>query len=462
MYNINKNRPGRVQTPPGQEDAWMDLLDRNSKGMTPSLSNLLLILENDEKLQGIAYNRLTDALEIKTPLPWRPNGCQWRDADDAQLLCYIDRCYGSFPEKLVRTALEKTADDRGFHPVQEMFRSLKAWDKTPRIETLLIDYLGAADTEYVRTVTKKMLVAAMTRVFHPGAKFDNMLVLAGPQGIGKSTLIRKLGMDWYNDDISVTDMNDKTAAEKVQGSWICEISEMAGLRKAEVEKVKAFLSRQEDKFRAAYGRRVSPHPRQCVFFGTTNNDTGFLRDNTGNRRFWVVPVSGDSGKHPWDLDDYTIHQIWAETLMWYGWDLILPPGLEEEAREQQRQALEQDDREGLVRSYLEDLIPTDWDLRDLCGRMSWYVTPTSARRDVKELKQRDRTSNMEIWCECFGEQKQKLGRKESADITAIMSRIEGWEKQEHSARRGPYGLQRIYERKKQEDLTGTQLSLKCD
>ena len=139
--------------------------------------------------------------------------------------------------------------------------------------------------------------------------------------------------------------------------------------------------------------------------------------------------------------------------MWYGWDLILPPGLEEEARDQQRQALEQDDREGLVRAYLEDPIPTDWDMRDLTQRISWYLTPHISRRDVKEMKQRDRTSNMEIWCECFGEQKQKLSRKESADISAIMSRIEGWEKQEKPIRRGPYGIQRVYRRKTEPEHT---------
>ena len=183
---------------------------------------------------------------------------------------------------------------------------------------------------------------------HPGTKFDNILVLNGPQGIGKSTLIALLGGEWYSDSLSISDMNDKTAAEKLQGFWIMEIGELAGMRKADIDKVKAFISRQDDKYRASFGRRVTPHPRQCIFFGTTNSEKGYLRDITGNRRFWTVKVPGDSEKHPWELKPEDVQQIWAEVLTYVsqGEKLYLNADLEAEARMEQRDAMEQDEREG--------------------------------------------------------------------------------------------------------------------
>ena len=143
-----------------------------------------------------------------------------------------------------------------------------------------------------------------------------MIVLNGDQGIGKSTLIAKLGGEWYSDSLNLSDMNDKTAAEKLQGYWIMEIGELAGMRKADLDKVKAFISRQDDKYRASFGRRVTPHPRQCVFFGTTNSQNGYLRDITGNRRYWNVKVPGNGKYKPWDMDEDTVKQIWAEVMVY--------------------------------------------------------------------------------------------------------------------------------------------------
>ena len=141
------------------------------------------------------------------------------------------------------------------------------------MDTLLIDYLGADDNAYTRAVTRKTLCAAVCRVQKPGCKFDSMLVLNGPQGIGKSTLISRLAGEWFSDSLSLNDTKDKTAAEKLQGYWILEIGELAGLRKTEVETLRSFLSRQNDIYRAAFGKRATPHPRQCIFFGTTNAES---------------------------------------------------------------------------------------------------------------------------------------------------------------------------------------------
>lgn len=178
----------------------------------------------------------------------------------------------------------------------------------------IIKYLGADDNAYTRAVTRKTLCAAVCRVQRPGCKFDSMLVLNGPQGIGKSTLIAQLAGEWFSDSLSLNDTKDKTVAEKLQGYWILEIGELAGLRKTEVETLRFFLSKQNDIYRVSFGKRATPHLRQCVFFGTTNAETGYLRDTTGNRRFGPVKTPGSKTRHSWDLDEHEIRQIWTEAL----------------------------------------------------------------------------------------------------------------------------------------------------
>ena len=433
------------QVPEERDPGWLKYLetDRNG-GFANTLYNLNHILDMDEKLQGIRLNELSGCIEVTEALPWRgpaKGGPVWRDSDDANLMFYVETNYGVFSQSFYPPALLRTADKRSFHPVRNYFMGLEPWDETPRVDTLLIDYLGAPDTPYVRAVTARILIAALNRAFHPGLKFDNILVLSGPQGIGKSTLISRLGMEWYSDCLTLSDMNDKTAAEKLQGYWLIEIGEMAGMRKADLEKVKSFLTRQDDKFREAYGRRVASHPRQCVFFGTTNNTEGYLRDVTGNRRFWNVPVTGQGPKKPWELDPETVKQIWAETVARFDESLLLPPELEAEAREAQRAAMEQDDREGLVRDYLKRDLPGNWDDKTVQDRVRWL-------RDGPGdgWIPRDKVSNIEIWCECFGRAREDLTRRESAEITAIMARIEGWERAEGLTKLRHYGPQRVYVR----------------
>ena len=256
----------------GESGDWLKQLEyeKRSTVVKNTLRNLLLILNNDEKLKGIVFNQLSDGMEIKGAVPWEHPGRFWRDADDAQLISYVDLNYGTFSMRNYNIAVTKAADDRSYHPVREFLDALPEWDKVPRVDTLLIDYLGADDTPYVRAVTRKTLCGAVCRVLSPGCKFDTMLVLNGPQGVGKSTLISRLAGGWFSDSLNLSDTKDKTAAEKLQGYWIMEIGELAGLKKAEVETLRSFLSRQNDIYRASFGRRATPHLRQCVFFGTTN------------------------------------------------------------------------------------------------------------------------------------------------------------------------------------------------
>ena len=226
----------------GENEDWQKELEyeKRSTVVKNTLRNLLLILNNDEKLKGIVFNQLSDGMEIKGAVPWEHPGRFWRDADDAQLISYIDLTYGTFSMRNYNIAVTKAADDRSYHPVREFLDALPEWDKVPRVDTLLIDYLGADDTPYVRAVTRKTLCGAVCRVLSPGCKFDTMLVLNGPQGVGKSTLISRLAGDWFSDSLNLSDTKDKTAAEKLQGYWIMEIGELAGLKKAEVETPMSF------------------------------------------------------------------------------------------------------------------------------------------------------------------------------------------------------------------------------
>ena len=392
-------RQAQAETEFSDED-WQTKLEIDKNGeVKNTLRNLTIILQNDENLKAIAFNQLADGMEINGEVPWKHPAKYWRDADDAQLISYIDSHYGAFSARNFDIAVTKVADDRSYHPIREMFEALPKWDNTPRVETVLIDYLGAQDNPYVRTVTRKALCAAYMRIYHPGIKFDYITVLNGSQGIGKSTLIAKLGMSWFSDSLTLSDMNDKTAAEKLQGFWIHEIGEMAGMKKADLEKVKAFVSRQDDKYRASFGRRVTPHPRQCIFFGTTNSENGYLRDITGNRRFWNVRVSGKGQFKPWDLSEDIVAQIWAEVkeIAAKGERLYLDADLEEYAKQEQRDAMEQDEREGVVREYLDMLLPDTWDDMDIYRRRD-YVRDREDPTRPAGVHQRERVSNIEIWC----------------------------------------------------------------
>ncbi len=428
------------------DEEWQKALELDKAGKVKNtLQNLTVILKNDPLLKPLVFNQLLDGMEIKGDVPWRHPSKFWRDADDAQLISYVDSHYGTFSARNYDIAVAKVTDDRSYHPIREFIENLPEWDKVPRVDTLLIDYLGADDNEYVRAVTRKTLCAAIKRVLYPGCKFDSMLVLNGPQGVGKSTLIAKLAGEWFSDSLNLGDTKDKTAAEKLQGYWILEIGELAGLKKAEVETLRSFLSRQNDIYRAAFGKRATPHLRQCVFFGTTNAESGYLRDTTGNRRFWPVKTPGTGIKHSWDLTPEMICQIWAETLVYVkqGEKLYLSAELEALSKAEQREAMESDEREGLVRLYLDTLLPDDWDGMDIFERRNFLTG--SDFGDIKKpgTVKRTQVSNMEIWCECFGKERANIRRTDSNELTAILARL-GWKRLDSKVRIPLYGPQYVF------------------
>ena len=413
------------------DDNWQAHLELDKKGnIKDTLSNIVEILRHDEHLQGIAYNEHRSGIDIRDTenLPWTPIRQGWSDSDMAAAKVYFDRVYRIWSPSKFKDALIAVASERSFHPIKEYFSKLPEWDGVERLDSLLITYLGAEDTIYTRMVTRKTFVAAVARVYEPGIKFDYILVVVGKQGIGKSTLFARVGGEYYSDSLMVSDMRDKSGPEKLQGYWILELSELNGIKKTDVETVKSFISRTDDKYRASYGFVVESHPRQCVIVGSTNNTEGFLRDITGNRRFWPVYVSGETTEKPWFLTDEIVDQIWAEAIDKYnkGEELILSGEAADIATKQQQDAMENDDREGLIREFLDRLLPEGWRDMDLPARRVFLSDDEFG--GSKGSVVRDKVCTLEIWAECFNKDPASLRKSDAYELNAIMSRIEGWKK----------------------------------
>ena len=423
-------------------DEWLTRLARDKSGkILTTVNNYRLILLHDRGFQGIRRNIFTNEIVISSPVPWKrlyAESSSWTDTDFANLVAYIEDHYAfPTPNERLRQALDIVSSERSFHPVREYLESLPVWDGKPRIDTLFIANLGAPDTLYVRTVTGMMFIAAVKRVYEPGCKFDTMLVLCGKQGQKKSTFIQRFCRpEWYASRISLTETRDKTAAEKLQGRWIVEFDEMSGMAKTEIETLKSFVSTQDDQYRPAYGRTSVHHKRQCVFFGTSNAKDGFLRDPTGNRRFWPVMTDKAYEGDPWtDFDDDYVGQFWAEALHRYraGEKIyITDPEILASATTEQNAAMEWDDREGIVERFLNTPVPENWYSLSEDERKRYFQSRDDfgaplSKPDSGKTILRNRVCNMEIWTECFGKNRSDITPRDSMAIKTIMRKIKGWE-----------------------------------
>lgn len=284
------------------------------------LTNLLYIISLDDRFKSLRMNDLTCKVEVDRPL-WsgdQPGDTpQWKATDSAQLAAYIENAYKIryTDDDIATHGVEVVAQQPGrrYHPIKRYFETLTPWDGVPRMETALVDYLGAEDSPYVRQVTSKFFFACIQRIYRPGCHFPTILILIGPQGCGKSTFLQKIALsnDYYSDAIAVSDMkNLKTIGELTSGYWILELPEWAGLRKTDSNTIKKYASSRVDVYRRAYGREAEAHPRQFVLAGTTN-DLVISNDLTGGRRFWPVEVR-KVGDITTRLTRDTVDQIWAE------------------------------------------------------------------------------------------------------------------------------------------------------
>lgn len=289
---------------------WRKALLKNEEGHARSnLANAMIVLRLAGEFQGaIGYDRLRSQTMAMGPLPWdrsihEPR--EWRDNDDSMLTEWLQVETINVSSSVSAEAVQAIAHEHEFHPVLTYLEGL-VWDGVPRLDEWTIVYLGVADSEYVRAVSSKWMISAVARIYIPGCKADCALVLEGPQGIGKSTVLRNLSHPWFTDEIAA--FGTKDASEQTIGVWIVELSELdAVTRAADVAHVKAFMSRQRDRFRVAYGRRVQEYPRQCVFAATSNSNQ-WNRDDTGGRRWWPLTCGTVRASAVIDARD----QLWAE------------------------------------------------------------------------------------------------------------------------------------------------------
>lgn len=444
-----------AELPEDYNDEWKTDLEYTKSGkLLCNIANIILILENDPALAGhIVHDLFTGMDSAKDGLPWNKNANQWTDTDDANLRVWLEKHYDITGKEKIADALTAVLTRHSYHPIRDYLSGL-TWDGVPRLDRIIIDYMGAEDSELNRAMSRKHFVAAVARVFNPGCKYDYCLIMSGAEGIGKSTLLRVMGGRWFND--SITTLEGKEGMEQLRRAWVVELGELSSIKRSDVEQVKAHLSKQVDIYRAAYARRVLEHPRQCVFCGTTN-EALFLKGDTGNRRFWVIPVVAELRKYKdWseairrDRD-----QLWAEAVHYYkqGEPLYLSEELEAQAKQRQQDFNDDNDDPivAMLDKYLNTLLPVNWDTMDIQSRRSYLrdPDPLQAEGTVK----RDKVCAAEFICEQLGKD---MTDKDYKYLCRRVSKMIGdrpeWERvssTKHAAKL--YGTQRGFRRVEQPD-----------
>lgn len=444
-----------AELPEDYNDEWKAELEYTKSGkLLCNIANIILILENDPALAGhIVHDLFTGMDSAKDGLPWNKNANQWTDTDDANLRVWLEKHYDITGKEKIADALTAVLTRHSYHPIRDYLNGL-TWDGVPRLDRIIIDYMGAEDSELNRAMSRKHFVAAVARVFNPGCKYDYCLIMSGAEGIGKSTLLRVMGGKWFND--SITTLEGKEGMEQLRRAWVVELGELSSIKRSDVEQVKAHLSKQVDIYRAAYARRVLEHPRQCVFCGTTN-EALFLKGDTGNRRFWVIPVVAELRKYrDWneairrDRD-----QLWAEAVHYYkqGEPLYLSEELEAQAKQRQQDFNDDNDDPimAMLDKYLNTLLPVNWDTMDIQARRSYLrdPDPLQAEGTVK----RDKVCAAEFICEQLGKD---MTDKDYKYLCRRVSKMIGdrpeWERvssTKHAAKL--YGTQRGFRRVEQPD-----------
>lgn len=444
-----------AELPEDYNDEWKAELEYTKSGkLLCNIANIILILENDPALAGhIVHDLFTGMDSAKDGLPWNKNANQWTDTDDANLRVWLEKHYDITGKEKIADALTAVLTRHSYHPIRDYLSGL-TWDGVPRLDRIIIDYMGAEDSELNRAMSRKHFVAAVARVFNPGCKYDYCLIMSGAEGIGKSTLLRVMGGRWFND--SITTLEGKEGMEQLRRAWVVELGELSSIKRSDVEQVKAHLSKQVDIYRAAYARRVLEHPRQCVFCGTTN-EALFLKGDTGNRRFWVIPVVAELRKYrDWseairrDRD-----RLWAEAVHYYkqGEPLYLSEELEAQAKQRQQDFNDDNDDPimAMLDKYLNTLLPVNWDTMDIQARRSYLrdPDPLQAEGTVK----RDKVCAAEFICEQLGKD---MADKDYKYLCRRVSKMIGdrpeWERvssTKHAAKL--YGTQRGFRRVEQPD-----------
>ena len=390
-------------------------LDFTSKGIPDvTVDNFLRILRGDGHFKSLKFNLLANAPEKVID----GSVVRWSDTDDSDARSYIEKKYHIHSKDKLEDALKIRFREVEYHPIKEIIEGV-TWDGVERIPTFLHKWMKCEDTEYTREVSRLVFAGGINRLYDPGCKFDDMLVLIGTsQGEGKSTFVRWLALkdEFFTE---VCEIEGQRGVEALEGAWICEIAELLALTKVkEVEAVKSYITKKTDRYRRPYEKRTTEVKRQCIFIGTTNKEQ-FLTDKTGNRRYYPVKVY-QSGYELYSRQEEfkaDVLQAWAEALVKMKKGKLLPYAdysIMDEIKEQQKAATEDDVIEGLILDYLD-------------------------KHTVVCV--------LELWEKALGNMPpSKPTRKESNDIVLILQSSGKWRKPKSVRRYGKYGVQRVWEK----------------
>jgi putative DNA primase/helicase len=444
-YDFAEDLPAEYE-PPEDDLSWTVKLEADGRGnYLSSSTNLNLIFANDSRLKNaFKFNEFDRKEYITKSMPWREidNPEPVKNIDHSGIRNYIECIYGISGVQKIRDAVALEFQRGRYHPIKQ-FLDLLEWDGVKRLDTLLIDYFGAVDNEYTRQAARKTFTAAVARIYEPGCKFDLVLTLVGVEATGKSTFVRAFGREWASD--TFTTVHGKESFEQLQGAWLIEMAELSAMKKAEVEQVKHFVSKQIDQFRPAYKEVSEVFPRQCVFIATTN-EIDFLRSTTGNRRFLPIDVNLiKATKDIFSIPDYEVDQVWAEAVERYkaGERLYLEGKALRTARVEQKEHALHDDREGLILKYLDTPLPDDWDNLDIWSRRNYLDDPLSGKTGKN---QREFVCVAEIWAECLQKDIRDMDRYKTREIHGILANLPQWERAGKTRRFELYGTQKYYER----------------
>jgi predicted P-loop ATPase len=311
---------------------WRADLIRSATGrILANLANAITALRGAPEWCGLlAFNEFALSVTTIRSTPWG-HVAEWSEQDDRLCANWMQHRGIQVKDVEVAKAVETVARDRSYHPVREYLEQLK-WDGTGRLDQWLILYLGASQSELIQAIGSKWIISGVARIYKPGCKADHCLIIEGPQGSLKSSAVRELAPEWFTDDMP--ELGTKDAALATIGAWIMELAELDAMTRADVSRIKAFISRSTDRFRPPYGRRMIESPRQCIFAGTVNSSQ-YLRDETGGRRFWPVTC----GRINLDALRRDRDQLWAEAVTRYkrgeSWWLEEPALIEAAAEEQE-------------------------------------------------------------------------------------------------------------------------------
>ena len=423
---------------------WIDDLQTTKDGaIKPTFGNVCDILTHDPTVAGLPWtNSFTGLKEYRKVR-------EWSAEDTLDVRKYLrDKYQIDVSLGNVADAIDWKADKQRHHPVKEYLEGLQGtWDGVKRAERLWIDYLGEEDNIYTRETARCWLLAAVTRIFQPGYKFDYVPVLGGKQGIRKSTLCSVLAkkQEWFGE---LSTFDDQKAVEQMRGHWIMEIAELQATNRNELEQQKFFLSSVKSTVRLAYRRDSATYPRQCVFVGSTNQ-IEYLKDSTGNRRWWPIACDRSmcEGGKVIDVEALArvVDQIWAEVM-----DIWCDPDSETElsraaikiALARQEERMQSDEWEGVVMSWLGE----PGHKRRYEEGFSDLLTFDDAEEDMEE---RDRVCVLEVWQDCLG-MKHPMKKYDANRIAAILNKHEDEWEQKRLVRFGKrFGSQRGWIRRRE-------------